>query len=96
MDLAEASAEDFNQLLNESFSIGVDDVEELVLTEVESKARMRDGGRQPFALIFRGPGDIVLPQRIYRLEHESTGPLDIFLVPVGQEDDHVLYEAVFA
>lgn len=95
MDLTEAGAEDFNRLLNESFSINVNDVDKLTLTEVDSKPRVRDEGRQPFALIFSCAGDTVLPQCIYRLEHESTGPLDIFLVPVAQEKDHVLYEAVF-
>ena len=95
MDLAEASAEDFNRLLDQTFSINVDDVEELTLTEVDSKPRVRDEGRQPFALIFSGPGDTVLPQSIYTLEHASTGPLEIFLVPVAQGEDHVLYEAVF-
>jgi hypothetical protein len=37
-----------------------------------------------------------LPQRIYRIEHESLGPRDVFLVPVAFRDGGYDYEAVFA
>ena len=53
--------------------------------------------RNPFSLIFLGPGSIFLEQKIYRVTHESmTEPLDIFLVPIGREGGGYLYEAVFA
>ena len=53
------------------------------------------GGRAPFALLFRGPREPILPQRIYRLEHDDIGAFDLFLVPVGVEPDGARYEAVF-
>ena len=37
----------------------------------------------------------VLPQRIYRLEHNGLGELDIFLVPIGKDADGVSYQAMF-
>jgi hypothetical protein len=37
----------------------------------------------------------VLPQRIYRLEHEQMGPLELFIVPVGPDGDGLGYEAIF-
>jgi len=53
--------------------------------------------RNPFSLIFLGPGSIFLEQKIYRVTHDTlTDPLDIFLVPIGKEDGGFLYEAVFA
>jgi len=51
--------------------------------------------RQPFSLIFRGPREVVLPQRIYFVEQAGFGPEGIFLVPVGPDDIGQRYEAVF-
>lgn len=95
MDLAKASADDFRPLIDESFTIDVEDAEPLTLTEVETKPGGREAAREPFALVFRAAGDVMLPQQIYRLEHAATGALEIFLVPISRGEDHVLYEAVF-
>jgi hypothetical protein len=51
--------------------------------------------RAQFSLLFRGGPDPPLPQRIYRLEHERLGPLDLFLVPLGPDEAGQRYEAVF-
>jgi hypothetical protein len=51
--------------------------------------------RQPFALLFRGPRQPVLPQRIYRLEHGAMGALELFVVPVGPDAAGLGYEAIF-
>jgi hypothetical protein len=52
--------------------------------------------RRPFSLVFVGPPTVVLPQRIYRLEHDRLGTLEIFIVPVGRTAEGVRYEAVFS
>ncbi|HEX8291668.1 MAG TPA: hypothetical protein VF570_07940 [Pyrinomonadaceae bacterium] len=49
-----------------------------------------------FSLYFYGPGDRLLPQKIYRLAHERMGEHEIFLVPVAQEPRGFRYEAVFS
>lgn len=51
--------------------------------------------RDPFSLIFRGPAAPVLPQRTYPLDNPHTGPLEIFIVPIGRDAAGVLYQAVF-
>ncbi len=51
--------------------------------------------RQPFSVLFRGPRTPVLPQRIYRLEHDRMGELDLFVVPIGPDEEGLRYEAVF-
>ena len=51
--------------------------------------------RQPFAVVFRGPRQPALPQRIYRLEHPEVGAHELFLVPVAESDAGREYEAVF-
>jgi hypothetical protein len=51
-----------------------------------------------FALLFRGPRAVALPQNTYRLRHPDLGELPIFLVLVGQVADDAAwrdYEAVF-
>jgi hypothetical protein len=47
-----------------------------------------------FRLEFRGPGDPVLPQAIYRFRREDESA-DIFIVPVGRDATGTLYEALF-
>ncbi len=51
--------------------------------------------RQPFSLIFRAPGPGFLPQRIYSLEHAALGQLDLFLVPIGPDQNGMRYQAIF-
>ena len=51
--------------------------------------------RQPFSLLFLGPAHVVLPQAIYRFEHEGIGTFEIFIVPIGRTAEGVSYEAVF-
>jgi hypothetical protein len=51
--------------------------------------------RDPFCLAFLGPIDPVFPQRIYRLEHDALGALDIFLVPIARDAGGTTYEAIF-
>lgn len=53
------------------------------------------GGRVPFALLFEGPSEPLLPQRIYSLQHRAFESLDIFLVPIGRSAAGVHYEAIF-
>jgi len=50
---------------------------------------------EPFSLVFLGPARPVLAQRIYSLENEALGRLEIFLVPIGADSGGVKYEAIF-
>lgn len=66
---------------------------ELELGEVtERRATAR---QEYFSLIFRGAREFVLPQRIYRLNHERLGAGELFLVPVGVTEEAAEYEAAF-
>jgi Domain of unknown function (DUF6916) len=90
--------ESFAPRIGERFRISLDDdvlevelVEAVPLGEPPAQA-----GRSPFSIIFLGPGEDVLPQRIYRFEHDELGSLDLFVVPIARDDEGVRYEAVFA
>jgi hypothetical protein len=53
--------------------------------------------RERFSIVFRGPLATPLPQRMYRVEHDAIGLIDdLFLVPVGINQDGRFYEAVFS
>ena len=53
----------------------------------------REGGA--FSLVFEGPREPALEQATYPLSHSEEGRVDIFLVPIGQSDTAMSYEAVF-
>ena len=89
--------DDFLPRVGETFRVAESGAD-LVLTEAAgfSTAGAGAGPRKaPFSLLFRGPKQPVLPQRIWALENEALGRLEIFLVPIGPDADGMRYEAVF-
>jgi hypothetical protein len=100
--LERLTAENFAPAVGETFALDGGDAGRLELRLLESRLHHPDapaadesGTRAPFSLLFLGPADPILPQRIYRLEHESVGPVEIFIVPVGRDETGTTYEAVF-
>jgi hypothetical protein len=90
--LEDLTIDDFRPLHGERFRIEPDGAEafEVELVEVTEIPR-KPGGRAPFSLVFKGGPNPPLEQRIYRVEHEKLGELDVFLVPIAIDQ----YEAVF-
>ncbi|MBO0879454.1 MAG: hypothetical protein J2P17_03600 [Mycobacterium sp.] len=66
---------------------------ELELLQADANARTQNG--RPFSLVFRGPREPVMVQRIYRLDNDKLGSFELFLVPIGPDDHGMRYEAVF-
>jgi hypothetical protein len=66
-----------------------------VLANKSVAGEPRVAARDPFSLLFLGPAAPQLPQRIYRVSHETLGAHDIFLVAIGMRDGGLLYEAIF-
>jgi hypothetical protein len=91
-DISTLTIADFVELRGQRFRIASDDATpfHVELVEVTEIAR-ESGGRAPFTLVFRGGPSQPLPQRIYRVEHEQLGAMEIFLVPIAADS----YEAVF-
>ena len=54
--------------------------------------------RDPFSLFFHGSRtDLMFNQQILPLKHEAMGELEIFVVPIGRNDDGTIrYQAVFS
>lgn len=100
----------FSEQLNTKFRIQLDPATrvELELTEAKPEKGQGQGQGQAaspgsgpstsfesFSLVFNGPGDRLLPQRIYPFEHDAIGRFDLFIVPVGQSAGCFQYQAVF-
>src|SRR5262245_46300302 len=96
MELQDLKQEDFVGRLNSTFQIraGSSDIEARLI-EARKVGNGRGGRRVPFSLIFRGPRGMVVPQGIYQIQQETLGTLEIFLVPVGPDEEGMLYEAIF-
>ena len=93
------SQETFSELLNTTFQVKLDTPGpvDLELSEVKNHRgadREQDSTVQ-FSVFFTGPTNLFLPQGIYTLAHERMGAFDIFLVPVGRDENTFHYEAVF-
>ena len=95
---------DFIGHLNAVFRVDVGSGEvidlELIEAQTIGEGHRSDSAvsrRQPFSLIFRGPRDRMLPQRIHAIEHPTLGTLTIFLVPIMPEGNptELHYQAIF-
>ena len=87
----------FKRHLDETFHLVAESSPPAALRLIEATPVANAAGQQrvPFSIIFRGPHDVVFPQRIYRLEHAAMGAFELFLVPIGPDAEGMRYEAVF-
>ena len=94
--LESLTCDSFAKHLQQSFEIEAGS-QNLALELIEAKAlgAGAEGERQSFSLLFRGPAEPLLEQQIYKMSHAEMGALELFEVPVGQEEAGTLYEVVF-
>lgn len=96
MDLGELTLSTFEPLVGDRFTVDAKTPAGLeVVLESATAAGAWPGGRDPFSLLFLGPGEPLLPQATYALRHAGLGVLEIFLVPIARAADGVRYEAIF-
>lgn len=93
--MQQLNRQDFEPLQNQHFDVEGAECR-FELTSVKELKGGDPAKREPFSLLFRGPQQPVYAQQLFSLSHEAMGRLDVFLVPVQQDDDGVLYEAIFA
>ena len=99
------SADDFTKHINDISKLKLDqlaagsELDSLNLTlfavSLLNSGEVEKGKRKPFSVLFKGPAEPVLPQKIYTLEHQAMNTLSLFLVPLGPRDDGMVHEAVF-
>lgn len=100
--LSKLAQGDFATRIGETFEVSAgEENPAMTLAVAETRALLdsvefEEEERRPWSVIFRGPGEPLLEQRIYELQHPEMGTLPLFLVPLGpSKDESFLYEAVF-
>jgi len=98
VSLATITPDDLSPYLNTPFKIHGDQarLSQITLTDVTPFGRKIKGRRDQFSIVFSGTTGEVWPQRIYQLDHDELGTLELFLVPISTSAAGTRYEAVFA
>ncbi len=92
----------FAELLNTRFAvrIGGETTEgesagpRIIKLELVSAVWKETGTTEGYSLLFRGPADSFLDQRIHRFSHEKMGDFGLFIVPVGKTGQGYEYQAI--
>ena len=94
--MKELNAAEFDKHLNSKFKFyrTEDEIFEGELVEVlELKA---NDNLYSFSIVFSLPADFGLEQKLYKIEHPQMEPMELFIVPVGQNEAGIRYEAIFS
>ena len=85
----------FAENLGTTFELQVTPAQAVALTLVEVRAGRTTPRQEQFALLFCGPLTTPFWQGLWPIRHETLGQFDLFLVPVGRDEEGCYYEAVF-
>lgn len=87
--------EEFSKHLNTKFRIHVNETEttEAQLTEVSEL--LASPRQERFSILFRTANEPFLGQGMRRFEHEQMESFELFIVPIGRDEEGTNYEAVF-
>jgi hypothetical protein len=90
--------DEFESCLNQPFKLELEGrtypLELIAANRLDNTAKF--GDRDAFSIIFRGSKQLQLDQQIYRIEHERLGTMELFIVPIGPDEQGMCYEAVFS
>lgn len=95
---AKLTEREFSQHVGTKFRVALDEKQidlELVYVKGYPSTENERREMERFSAFFAGPANMFLQQHIYRLQHDRMGEFDIFLVPIGQNEEGFQYEAVF-
>lgn len=90
--------EQFASAIGDSFQVMLEpDPVTLQLQELDDRGDRSTGDAviETYSLLFVGPSDMALPQSTYRFAHDDLGEFDMFIVPVGNVEKGLQYQAVF-
>lgn len=98
-DLSKLTADDFKNHLHQNIDIffnpGIPVTVEIL--QVENIELYSSLERNSFSILFRTNGEKRhYPQGTYTVEHPDLGKLDIFLVPIGPDQDGMRYQSIFS
>lgn len=93
--LEDLNREVFEPLLHSAFKVTDEEKNSVAMELIEVASDSKDPRFEHLSLLFRGPAQPLLPQKIYVFEHSRIGAFQLFIVPIGQDAEGTLYEAVF-
>lgn len=67
-------------------------VELLMVNAVDAGTNAK---QEQFSIVFRGPLDVFLEQRMYEMKHPQMGEFPLMLVPIKRDEEGFYYEASF-
>ena len=95
MTLEELNLSDFQENLNAKFTLFLDTGGTVEIELTEARQGKMTSRQEMFSIYFRGSNEKPFWQGLYPVEHEQLGKFDLFLVPVEQNEQGMIYEAVF-
>ena len=92
--------ETFENLKNKTFNINFGDnhmvQSELIEINVNNNIPVQEGQKTPFSLVFESESKNIYDQNTYMIKNDELQETAIFLVPIGEGNKGVRYEAVFS
>lgn len=85
----------FSRQLDTVFRTRLNDGSDLDLRLVKLDEHVVNATQENYSLLFQAPSETQAAQSIYRLDHDTLGEMDLFLVPVKRDESGLYYEAVF-
>jgi hypothetical protein len=85
----------FSEHLHTTFAVHVPESGTLPFELIEVIEYNDQPKLEQFCLIFRGPRDPWLTQKIHSVEHEALGKIDLFMVPLGPDEKGMRYQVIF-
>lgn len=84
-------------LAGSEFSLATADPQQPIRLRLDHVSESSAAGQYvQFSLLFSGPLDAPLVQQTFLLSHPELEQLPMFLVPVGQSEDNIQYQAIFS
>ncbi|MFA6715648.1 MAG: hypothetical protein WC082_14570 [Victivallales bacterium] len=90
------SQAEFKKHQNKAFTAKLEDGSSCELTLAEVTDVKETEKTKSFSLIFHGPKEKFLEQKIYRIGNGEYKEEQIFIVPVGESENAFHYQAVFS
>jgi hypothetical protein len=87
--------EEFSKHLNTKFQIRVSETEAIEAELIDVSELLISPRQERFSILFHTANEPFLGQGMRRFEHQQMEPFDLFIVPIGRDEEGTSYEAVF-
>ncbi|MGZ5435471.1 MAG: DUF6916 family protein [Pyrinomonadaceae bacterium] len=93
--MTELTHEEFSKHLNTTFRIRLNNERTIDAKLIEVSERLVSPRQERFSLVFLSSNEVLIQQGMAPFEHDQMGSFQLFIVPIGQDEEGISYEAVF-